>query len=444
MSCLLLQLSQELQLGIIESLRSESEDFLRNLSYTCWFYQSLLAPFVFKSITLRNNEKSGERNGSSVFALANTQHSKHVKELHYRGSLTAPNQSGDGVDFSDTEIVMPEAVHTVLSNLQRFPNLQTLSIEFSFDTGWEEYEDDFYMFMDEETAEQAVSAEENEGWRAMMTKTFTALAQNKNPCIKGLEILRLVPKEVSAFSDPAFHDFLGSLEWFKFSLHGDDNGAGWNINTLDGYLAFVSKLDSLFFNHLNNVTSFSLKADDTAPVGLEGMRHSRLALTAGQMPLLKSIHLENVFVCPELIDSLIGHRDILESITLHDCFGGIDGMAENGIHWSVLFTALANAESTQLRQLEILPLDVPYKYRFGSADDEERDEVQEITRLLEEDPKRRLFAYTILDDKYGMVFENDEENRNAFLKGDDQRAYDRLMQIVNANVETWTQQNRNC
>jgi len=55
-------------------------------------------------------------------------------------------------------------------------------------------------------------------------------------------------------------------------------------------------------------------------------------------------------------------------------------------------------------------------------------------KTLSEDPQRRLFAYKILDDKYGTLFDDEEQNVQSFLQGDDQKAYDRLMRIVNDNA----------
>jgi hypothetical protein len=51
-----------------------------------------------------------------------------------------------------------------------------------------------------------------------------------------------------------------------------------------------------------------------------------------------------------------------------------------------------------------------------------------------EDPERRLFAYANYDE-YGTLMRDAKEELESLLKGEDQRAYDRLMAIVEGNRE---------
>ena len=54
--------------------------------------------------------------------------------------------------------------------------------------------------------------------------------------------------------------------------------------------------------------------------------------------------------------------------------------------------------------------------------------------VLEQDKRRRLFAYTsIVDDRYGTLQDDTKENLDAFFKGKDEKAYDALMATVNKN-----------
>lgn len=57
-----------------------------------------------------------------------------------------------------------------------------------------------------------------------------------------------------------------------------------------------------------------------------------------------------------------------------------------------------------------------------------------MRRALEENPDRRLFAYGFLDDKYGMLFEDEDTNFSAFQEGKDQASFDTVMQTVRANA----------
>ncbi|MCJ1247481.1 hypothetical protein MMC30_004695 [Trapelia coarctata] len=446
MSCPLIGLATELQHAIIQQLdRTGDQASLRSWSCTCAFYRSLLAPYLYKRIVLRNYEKSA----SSVHALANSQFKGCIDEINYtaEGECTdvdnwqywtgeTRGDFGNPEAVTDPEEVFPDTVHTLLSDLQRFPRLKTLSIEFPVNFKRKNWGFAFYseMFDEEETEDEIQSAEENEGWRALMAKTFTALSLNDKPSIKTLEIKKLYPFEISTFRSETFHDFLGPLDRFDLSLFGGENGAGWCINCSNGYLEFVSKLDTYFFDHLNNVTEFCLRAEETGPLGLSGRHHATLALRADQMPLLKSVSLENIFVSPELVDFLVGHTKTLERISLKDCFGGINGETENGIHWEALFTALSDAKPEKLRQFDVLPLDPPYQNMYSHADLSETDGVHLCRTMLEQDPKRRLFPYKILDDKYGTLFHDEDQTLESFLEGDDQKAYDRLICIIDDNA----------
>lgn len=200
----------------------------------------------------------------------------------------------------------------------------------------------------------------------------------------------------------------------------------------------MSKLDEFFFDHLNSVTDVMIKAPEEGPLGLEGMNHIPLALEKDQMPLLKKLYLEYVFIGPELVSFLLGHSKTLEHLSLLNCYASINGLDDDGIHWKEFFDPLCDANPQNLRQLEISPSSLPLTkhdiYPQGRGPDEDPSEnVLEARRSLQEDSSRRLFAHATLDDKYGMLFEGDEENLASLQRGEDQASYDRLLQIVAAN-----------
>ena len=197
---------------------------------------------------------------------------------------------------------------------------------------------------------------------------------------------------------------------------------------------FVSKLDAFFFDHLQNITEFHLRADATGPLGLRGNNHADLALSQEQMPLLTSIYLENVFISSELVGFLVGHFDTLERISLIDCYGGINGLAEDGIYWERLFTVLSDFEPEKLRQFDVSPLDPPYEDMHKSPDLWETDGFLKCRMMLDQDPNRVMFPYRLLDDKYGTLFYDIEATIESFLGGDDEKAYNRLLSIIHGNA----------
>jgi hypothetical protein len=236
-----------------------------------------------------------------VDAVTRSQHVAHVGEIHYTAAHSDDSDCNkdEGEVFPNTPSVFPEIVHEVLSNLDRFPSLHSLSVDFAFDFD-AIYWLDSDLMMDAESAEQINEAEETVSWRALMAKTWAAVSENPCPRITTLQIRQLPGRKASTFDALRFHDFLGTLEAFDLAVHGSDNGAGWRTDTRDGHLAVVAKLDEYFFNHLKSVTQFSLRADKFGQIGLQGFRHVRLAVSAEQLPGLQSVHLERIFICEEL------------------------------------------------------------------------------------------------------------------------------------------------
>jgi hypothetical protein len=178
-------LRTELQLAIIKYL---DQSTLRNWSSTCSFDRTLLAPYIFRVLALRNTERSAR----SADAVARSQNVAHVGEIHC--TAADPGDSDydrdEGEIFPNTPFVFPEIVHKVLSNLDRFPSLHTVSVDFAFDFD-AIYWFDSDLMMDVESAGQINEAEETVGWRALMAKTWAAVSENPRPHIKKLQICQL-------------------------------------------------------------------------------------------------------------------------------------------------------------------------------------------------------------------------------------------------------------
>lgn len=402
---------------------------LINWSSTCVYFRNLLAPDIFKTTKLVNKEKSG----SSLNALATGPHSVHVKSLHFVGSALGDAHSEEAA-FSDIEGILPHSVDALICDLQRFPSLERLSIKFDYNfESYQEWAEGMDITAQVETPDQVLEAEASAAWRALMSRTYSALIQNKSPHFKHLEIRQLIWKTVSTFSDAAFHDFLSHLEQFTLTIHGEDNGAGWKVNKTEEYPALMGKLDEYFFNHLANVTTLSIKAPEEGPLGLVGMNHAPLALEADQMPLLTILHLDHIFASPALVDFLVGHKNTLEELILRNCYAsaGINALAENGIYWSEFFSSLFSVQPTHLRHFELVGNDMP----FPSEGTLDKEASAELHATLEQIPDRILFPYMILDDKYGMLFYDDEQSLEAFSNGEDQTSWNRLMGLVERNAK---------
>ena len=476
MHCFLVELSDELHLKIIYELlkhdqllhdksmepdphqgrQDRDDEFqyhrdLMNWSCTSRYFRNLLAPYIFKNIKLRNDEKSG----ASVAALLKGPHGDLVKEIYFLGNIPdtyddnehdEPLPEGfhkisDEAEEEEEEsvtITLPPVVDRLLSDLDQFSNLDSLSIGFTYP-----YDNPFDEYYDAEGIDANENPEAARAFKALITTTYETLLRKKVPQLRVLEIRKFVWTFTEPYESQTFHECLSHVKHFSLSVRGGDNSAGWGVNTCDGYLECVARFDELFFDHLASATSFTLQAPDLGPIGLEGMRHARLALKGQQMPLLKSLRLEYIFICQELADIIASHADTLERLTLHECNSSVNGLQENEpFYWNHFFDALHGADLKHLSHLEIQPSNASLtldeatdrSYNHVPTERAEPENVQQIRQVISTDKKRRVFAYATLDDKYGTCYEDDEENQAAFERGEDQVAFDRLMATVNANA----------
>ncbi len=422
-----------------ENWNTKHNSDLLNWSCTSSYFRDLLAPYVFETVKLQNNAKSG----ASVLELTRSRHHELVKELHFVGSAPGHAHAEDEA-YRDTVAIFPKSVDTVLSDLRVLPNLETLSVKFDYRfDDYSEWEEGLRLGDKEESDEEVKEAEKEFAWRALMAKTYEALIRNETIELKTLEIKELLPRKVSTFTDPAFHAFLSRLERFSLSIYGKDNGAGWMFNKHHYYESMMEKLDEYFFNHLASATAFTLKAPEEGPLGLVGRIRIRLAFWDYQVPLLKTLHLEHIIICRQLIRFLLHHVQTLEYLSMNNCYSNINGVIGNEIYWEELFDALADASPERLSHVNInhkmnnsedmIPL--TYEEATGTEEDKARGsrEVKEARGILQADHNRRLFAH-IDTDHWVDTFHDFKENLASFQQGEDQASYDRLMRIVNANA----------
>lgn len=392
------------------------------------FFRDIFAPYIFQSIRLRNTDRSG----SSVIEISRSRHSGHVKELIYAGNALGDSHKGEE-SYSNTRDILPESVFSILSDLGSFLNLQTLSIDFPYQFNvvdeWEYFPNEYEK---DETDDQVLVAEETVAWRGLMAKTWNALIMNRNIKVKSWNTKKLAPIKVSTFNNPAFHAWLGQFECFNLSIYGHTNGAGWTFNTEWCYLRMMPRLNQFFFNHLTLVTDLVVKAPKEGPLGLKGLNHISLALYKDQMPALKTLYLEYIYISPELIDFIIGHHTKIESLSMQDCSASLG--AKIGTSWYLFFDALHNANLSKLHHLDILPKNAPLidevDYRNAEYYGTVPAEVKEALRVLKDDPARRSFMYTWMDDSRGTPRAVEEENLAALKSGQDQASYDRLMEKI--------------
>ena len=160
------------------------------------------------------------------------------------------------------------------------------------------------------------------------------------------------------------------------------------------------------------------------------------------MPLLKTVHLDWVFIGPELRDFLVGHANTLEEVHLRNGLAETNtGMSDDGIHWWEFFDAISSAKPAKLRTLRVtedrpapLPNDMgDFDDGFENADKEVVKAEIEVAKEKAEREEGRVWAHIIVDDKYGMLFEDEQRNFISMREGKDQSAWERLKDLVKGN-----------
>lgn len=265
------------------------------------------------------------------------------------------------------------------------------------------------------------------------------MIQNKSPHFEHLEIRKLFWLKVSIFSHIVFHDFLSHFKQFSLSIYSQSLDEEYTSSVTDEYPKLTGKLDEYFFNHLAKLTTLSIKAPRAAPLGLEGLNHAPLTLRADQMPLLTTLYLDYIFASPELIDFLVSHKNTLETLTLRNCYTSLNydcigHFAHDGICWSKFFTSLSAACPARLHGFELAGSDLllPRKREFDNK-------VGELVRaILQQESEKTLFPYASLDEDTRQLFYDAKETFKVFLKGEDQRSWDRLIGLMEENANKIT------
>ncbi|KAL4982008.1 hypothetical protein BDW68DRAFT_66877 [Aspergillus falconensis] len=394
---------------------------LIDLSSTCKWMRDSIAPRILGTVHLYNTTKSA----LSLQAIARGKHSHCVRKIHYVATCET-----DQVKPA-LEEVYPSAVNSVLSRLSQFPNLRHLTAYFPV------HRHDFFwgdLFYDpfDPSLDQALAEEEANAWRGLMASSFAAVASNE---LVSFEIHHLHVAEVSTFMTPAFRSFLSKLKSFKLSLQPLDNGAGWRFNTTEIFPGFADRLGPWFTHNLLSVEEFSFDPSNSSVLGEAGQLYSHnMSLQGATMPRLRKLTLSNIIICAELRDFVLRHLDVLEEIILQECYA-YRAKEDWCFRWCSLFTALARAKPARLRT---------FKLRYDESETEKlkaqfedvwagEDLIAQARTKLELEPHARAFFYAYVDDKYGFRFGDAAPTLEAYLQGDDERAYSELLGVIVGN-----------
>lgn len=453
----LLDLSAELQLLVIEYLDTPSTPCdppaayyapktsrnVASLSSCCRTLHRLAAATLYRNICLRNGEKSG----NSLQAVAKSPWTADlVRELNFEAHIDLDEVREEQPNPLSSQ-ALPSSVVQVLSHLDRFPRLETLTVQFKCGETeeldrdavaphvygiWSEPPDPFRNFAELKRNEQ------KSDWKAMMARTYDAISNSDRPsALTTLELRNVLPSGVSSFTTEAWRTFLRTLKVFRLSLHGTTE----EFNIADGYLGFIENLD-LLFSQLASVTEFQFAATESGLPGVSGTLHAILPLNIKDMPMLQVFELRFCFISERTARAIAGHVKTLKRIALEDCYSAATcELAQEQTTWATFFNIIADS----LEAIEDPPLEAFFvsprilgigrepdgDYPPGSVPVEGDERQIELARSISRtEPHRRPFDYAGPDLKYGFLSADEEQNLDAFLAGHDQIAYDRVMDIV--------------
>lgn len=188
-------------------------------------------------------------------------------------------------------------------------------------------------------------------------------------------------------------------------------------------------------DHAINLTRLTLGGSESGPLGCEGYNHAPHALESKQVPHLQELELHYFSLDPALVEFLISHDKVLQYVSLIDCFSsaGESSLADNGLYWAEFLNKWAERKPA-VKYFEVKPL--------STLDpDEQHEEDEKVQQILEADRQsdnpnpRKYLQYAFLDDKYGMLFFDEEMNDERWLDYSDWSAYLRFQDMTRANRE---------
>lgn len=160
---------------------------------TSTYFYKLLSPYIFRHVVMRNTQRSGE----ALQFLVRSSQRANVQALHFKASVTGDGTHEDGKNDAE----FPTSVHSILSDLASFPNLQALVVDFDFEKIQDRDFEDFIQEDDDdqESEDQIVEAEGGQAWRALKKQTFDAISKDNSSRIRHLVVKTCPLKATSLY-----------------------------------------------------------------------------------------------------------------------------------------------------------------------------------------------------------------------------------------------------
>ena len=188
-------------------------------------------------------------------------------------------------------------------------------------------------------------------------------------------------------------------------------------------------MPEFLFQHAINLEHLYIAGHEDGHLG-----DSALRFEPNTIPKLKSLHLETMSITESLKDFLSGSTPNLESLRLENV-GAWGGHVDDTPTWADFWKAVREGNPSLKEVIFHYPKSVPLTVEEvmngkGSVSKTDTEEEAQVRKMAEDDDSLIIWPYIISDDKYGNVFEMEEENREALAKGDDNREYKLLMEEI--------------
>ncbi|KAL6722243.1 hypothetical protein ACLMJK_001350 [Lecanora helva] len=403
---------------------------------------------------IQNTDWSSQQaiSSAAIQYLCSTDQVTHVKVLHFLGK--APGSKKD--NFHDVEGVFPIGVGHILSNLSQFPKLETLVIDFDFDliednyNQWDTWSDVFFTSYAEgdeyETREEIERAERQEGWMALMMKTFNAVSTHKSNTVPNLIIRDCPVRANSVFGNEKFNEWLRALESLTFDIYGGDIGAYWTVNSAPCFWNYITHLDQYFFNALENVTRLAVIGHKGAAIGQTCDSEALVPLKPEHTPKLKELELGYYFIQDDLVPFLIAHSSTLKHLTFDHCYfeepffdeipitNSDEDSNERERTWNLWFRDYAAKQPSTLTSVTFRPHNGEIT-NAGYPPDHEffHESRKEFAKPSKGGKEHRVFPYGTVDSDRGTLFESEAFNMQKAFEGSDLDGWYELLEVMENN-----------
>ena len=185
-------------------------------------------------------------------------------------------------------------------------------------------------------------------------------------------------------------------------------------------------MPEFLFQHATNLEHLYIAGHGDGHLG-----DSALRFEPNTMPKLKSLHLETMSITESLKDFMSGSK--LESLRLENvgAWGHVGDTPTWVDFWKAVREGNPSLKEVAFHYPQSVPLTVEEVMNGkDSVSKTDTEEEAQVRKMAEEDDSLIIWPYVLSDDKYGNVFEMEEENREALEKGDDNREYKLLIEEI--------------